>query len=179
MTMSHKEFLRLVFASDHDKTREFDGGVLTDTTRRMLDEVHKLRPNIIARASEIEALRHLPSGLIKALRAIGIFRMFVPRSHGGLELDLPSALEIIRELASIDGSVGWNAMIGSGGGIFAPYCRARFMIASIRTAPTRSLPVRPNRPGRPRRRVTTGESTGAGPSSAAACMRNGLRRYAR
>ena len=46
--------------------------------------------------------------------------MFVPRSHGGLELDLPSALEIIRALALLDGSVGWNAMIGSAGGIFAP-----------------------------------------------------------
>jgi hypothetical protein len=38
----------------------------------------------------------------------------------GLELDLPSAVEIIRALASIDGSVGWSAMIGSAGGIFAP-----------------------------------------------------------
>lgn len=37
-----------------------------------------------------------------------------------MELDLASALEIISALSSIDGSVGWNAMIGSGGGIFAP-----------------------------------------------------------
>jgi indole-3-acetate monooxygenase len=46
--------------------------------------------------------------------------MFVPRSHGGLELDLPSAVQIICALARIDGSVGWNAMIGSAGGVFAP-----------------------------------------------------------
>jgi alkylation response protein AidB-like acyl-CoA dehydrogenase len=46
--------------------------------------------------------------------------MFVPQSHGGLELDLPTALEIIGAFGRIDGSVGWTAMIGAGGGIFAP-----------------------------------------------------------
>jgi alkylation response protein AidB-like acyl-CoA dehydrogenase len=94
--------------------------VMSKTTQSMLAEVRKLGPDAISRAAEIEALRQLPSDLIEELRAIGIFRMFVPRSHGGLELDLPSAVEIIRALASIDGSVGWNAMIGSAGGIFAP-----------------------------------------------------------
>ena len=93
---------------------------MTKTTQNMMAEVRKLAPDIVSRAAEIEALRHIPSDLMEALRAIGIFRMFVPRSHGGLELDLPSAVEIIRALARIDGSVGWNAMIGSAGGIFAP-----------------------------------------------------------
>lgn len=93
---------------------------MTKTPQNIMAEVRNLAPEIISRAGEIEALRHIPSDLIEALRTIGIFRMFVPRSHGGLELDLPSALEITRELASIEGSVGWNAMIGSGGGIFAP-----------------------------------------------------------
>ena len=46
--------------------------------------------------------------------------MLVPRSHGGLELDLPSALDVIATLGRIDGSVGWTAMIGNGGDIFAP-----------------------------------------------------------
>jgi indole-3-acetate monooxygenase len=119
--MSYKEFSQVGLCNlDLDNSCEFDQGVMRNTTQHMLGEVRKLRPDIISRAAEIEALRHIPSDLVEALRAIGIFRMLVPRSHGGLELDLPSALEIIRALASIDGSVGWNAMIGSGGGIFAP-----------------------------------------------------------
>ena len=119
--MSHKELSHAeLFTVDLDQSREFREGEMTNTTQRMLTEVRKLRPDIISRAAEIEALRHIPSDLIEALRTIGTFRMFVPRSHGGLELDLASAVEIIRALASIDGSVGWNAMIGSGGGIFAP-----------------------------------------------------------
>jgi indole-3-acetate monooxygenase len=93
---------------------------MTDTIQRMLGDVRNLAPDINSRAAEIEALGHIPSDLIEALKTIGIFRMFVPRSHSGLELDLPSGLEIIRELASIEGSLGWNAMIGSAGAIFAP-----------------------------------------------------------
>ena len=44
--------------------------------------------------------------------------MFVPQSHGGLELDMPAALEIFRALGRIDGSVGWTAMIGGGCDMF-------------------------------------------------------------
>ena len=91
-----------------------------NTTEKILADVHKLAPSLASRAAEIEALRHLPSDIVETLRAIGIFRMFVPRSHGGLELDLPEALEVIRALSRIDGSLGWNAMIGSGSAIFAP-----------------------------------------------------------
>jgi indole-3-acetate monooxygenase len=92
---------------------------MTKTTQSMLAEVRKLAPDIVSRVAEIDALCQLPSDLVEALRAIGIFRMLVPQSRGGLELDLPSALEIIRVLAKIDASVGWNAMIANGGAIFA------------------------------------------------------------
>ena len=38
--------------------------------------------------------------------------MLVPRHYGGLELDAPSTLQVVAALAGLDGSVGWNAMIG-------------------------------------------------------------------
>jgi alkylation response protein AidB-like acyl-CoA dehydrogenase len=59
--------------------------------------------------------------MVDALKSIGLFRIFVPQSHGGFQLDLPTGLEIIRALARIDGSVGWTVMIASGGSIFAPW----------------------------------------------------------
>jgi alkylation response protein AidB-like acyl-CoA dehydrogenase len=93
---------------------------MTNRAKRMLDDIRELAPVITARAAEIEAGRRIPPDLVEVLKSIGIFRMFVPQSHGGLELELPTALEIIGALGRIDGSVGWTAMIGSGGGIFAP-----------------------------------------------------------
>ena len=80
--------------------------------RKLFATIQNLAPSIGARAAEIEA-RELPSDLLRDLVAAGCFRMFVPRSHGGLEIELPSALEIFEALARADGSAGWTAMIGA------------------------------------------------------------------
>jgi alkylation response protein AidB-like acyl-CoA dehydrogenase len=93
---------------------------MTDITKRLLADIRDLAPDVAARAGEIEAGRRIPQDLVDTLKSIGVFRIFVPRSHGGLELDLPTALEIASALSRIDGSVGWTTMIGNGGDLFAP-----------------------------------------------------------
>src|ERR1700743_1232072 len=93
---------------------------MTEVVKRMLTDVDNIAPQIRARAAEMEDARRIPPDLIAALKDVGIFRMFVPRSHGGYELDLPSGLSIITALSKIEGSVGWNAMIGAVGSIIMP-----------------------------------------------------------
>jgi alkylation response protein AidB-like acyl-CoA dehydrogenase len=88
--------------------------MMTETAQRMLADIRQLAPDISARAAEIESGRRVPLDLVEALKSIGVFRMFVPQSHGGLEFDIPVGLEIVGALSRIDGSVGWTAMIGSG-----------------------------------------------------------------
>ena len=95
-------------------------GAVTAPYERLLADIDELAPAITSRAAEIEAGRQLPADLMAALRSIGVFRMFVPRSHGGMELDLPRGLRIIQTLSKIDGSVGWCVMIGAGAALFAP-----------------------------------------------------------
>lgn len=100
---------------------------MSETAGRLLEGVWRLAADITPRAAEIEAGRRIPPDLVEALRSIGVFRMFVPRSHGGLELDVPQAIDIIRALARIDGSVGWNAFIGASGAfILATLPRATY-----------------------------------------------------
>jgi alkylation response protein AidB-like acyl-CoA dehydrogenase len=94
--------------------------LMTNGAERLLANIRELAPAITSRAAEIEAGRRMPPDLVQALRSIGIFRIFVPQSHGGLELDMPTALEILGALSRIDGSVGWTAMIGGGCDLFAP-----------------------------------------------------------
>jgi indole-3-acetate monooxygenase len=95
-------------------------GIGADPCEDLLAAIQELAPAITARVPEIEAGRRLPPDLLERLRSIGLFRMFAPRSHGGMELDLPRGLRIIETLSLIDGSVGWLAMIGSGSAIMAP-----------------------------------------------------------
>jgi alkylation response protein AidB-like acyl-CoA dehydrogenase len=79
---------------------------MTHTAKRLLADIQKLAPDIKSRAAEIEAGRRIPPDLVETLKSIGVFRMFVPQSHGGLELNLPTALEIIKALARVEGSIG-------------------------------------------------------------------------
>jgi alkylation response protein AidB-like acyl-CoA dehydrogenase len=91
------------------------------TAESLLRDIQDLRPAITARASGIETSRRIPADIVEVLKQAGIFRMFVPRRYGGLELDLPEGFEILVELAKIDSSVGWNAMTSSNGSLFSPF----------------------------------------------------------
>jgi indole-3-acetate monooxygenase len=101
-----------------ERDRDIDTGKASDVKRLLID-IRELAPAITARAAEFEAERRIPADVVDVLKAIGAFRLFVPRSHGGLELDLPSGLAVTTALARLDGSVGWTAMIGSGIHLFA------------------------------------------------------------
>jgi indole-3-acetate monooxygenase len=86
----------------------------------LLRAIDELQPAIAARSSEMETSRRIPADIVEMLKQAGLFRMFVARRYGGLELDLPAGLEILVKLAKIDSSVGWNVMTSSNGSLFCP-----------------------------------------------------------
>jgi indole-3-acetate monooxygenase len=81
-------------------------------TNATFEAVRTLSPALVARSEEIERGRRVPPDLVDELTAAGCFRMLVPRSHGGAELDPPAEMRVIEELGRADGSVGWTVMIG-------------------------------------------------------------------
>lgn len=83
----------------------------------LLDAVRGLGSRVRELAPAIEAERRLEPGLAQDFGRLGLWRVCVPRSVGGLELPLADQLEIFEELARADGSVGWCAMIGATGGL--------------------------------------------------------------
>src|SRR6185437_4344981 len=89
-----------------------------NSNENLLAGIRELAPEIKARAAEIEAARRVPPDLVERLRSIGLFRMFVARSHGGLELDFPAGLEVIKALARLDGSIGWIATVAGASSLF-------------------------------------------------------------
>jgi len=76
--------------------------------------VAELLPAIAARASEIEAARHVPRDLLDDLIAAGCFGVLVPTSHGGAGADVLTAMRLYEDLAVADASVAWIVMIGGG-----------------------------------------------------------------
>jgi indole-3-acetate monooxygenase len=84
---------------------------------QVLSRIAALAPMVARLAPDIEQGRRLPAELVSALRSARIYGMLVPQSYGGLELDAPSAFRAVAALAKLDGSVGWNAMIGQIGAL--------------------------------------------------------------
>ena len=70
-----------------------------------------LRPQIVAARDEIEESRRLPPNIIEQMDRAGLFRMYVPKSLGGPELDPLTAFRAVEQLSIADGSVGWCSLI--------------------------------------------------------------------
>ncbi|GAA4964736.1 acyl-CoA dehydrogenase family protein [Actinoplanes utahensis] len=79
----------------------------------LVSRARTMAPSLRARAAEFDEARRLPDDLIAELRAAGLLRMFVPRSHGGHEIDLRTGMAVLEALATADPAVGWTVMIGS------------------------------------------------------------------
>ena len=97
---------------------------MTDTLSASSDDtlrsaVAALLTEFGARAAEGERLRTMPSDLVRRARAGGLFRLNLPRSLGGLELDPASTVEIFEEISRADGSAGWTIVIGNSTAFFA------------------------------------------------------------
>ena len=93
-----------------------------------LETARQLAPLIRASAAETDAQRELPRPLFEAMADAGLFRLALPRTLGGFEMDLPSYIQVIEEIGRADASTGWVTNQVS---IFATYA-ARMPTAAAR-----------------------------------------------
>jgi len=108
----------------------------------LLEVARGLRPLIAECSAEIEEERRLPLRLVDAMKDARLFAMPIPRDWGGPELDPIDQLTIIEELAAMDASVGWCAMIGCDGGYFTAFLDqrvAREMYPDVRVSTASAL----------------------------------------
>jgi alkylation response protein AidB-like acyl-CoA dehydrogenase len=76
----------------------------TSEAAAILEAVREVIPLIATCSDETEHGRRLPVDLVECLRTAGCFRMLVPRRFGGAEATLTEHLQLVRELATADGS---------------------------------------------------------------------------
>jgi alkylation response protein AidB-like acyl-CoA dehydrogenase len=88
----------------------------------LLSAVRRLEPLIREHADEAERNRRLSQPVVTALAEAGIFRMYTPRSLGGLEVEPLTFYRVVEALARIDASTAWCVLIAGGNGAFAGSC---------------------------------------------------------
>jgi alkylation response protein AidB-like acyl-CoA dehydrogenase len=102
-----------------------------------LERARALAPTIARLADQAEAERRLPRALSDALHEAGLFRMLLPRSLGGAELDPPAFVQVMEEIAKADASTAWVVGQTAGCSMIAAYLPAE---AAVRIfGPPRSV----------------------------------------
>jgi alkylation response protein AidB-like acyl-CoA dehydrogenase len=81
----------------------------------------ELGPEISAAADEIERTRRIPAGLLERMHDLRLFRMVLPRSAGGDEVEPSVYVAALEEIARHDGSIGWNTFTGNSSALIAPF----------------------------------------------------------
>ncbi|MGX2992837.1 acyl-CoA dehydrogenase family protein [Streptomyces sp. JNUCC 64] len=89
------------------------------TETDLLERVRALHPLIRSHAARAERRRRVTGEVVEALTGAGIYRMNVPRRHGGYQTPLGTQVEALSEVSAACGSAGYMAMIQASGSFIA------------------------------------------------------------
>src|SRR6185436_4684529 len=92
-------------------------GVTVDES--LLARAHALEPIIRQHIDTTERDRRLARPVLDAMREAGLFRMFTPRTLGGLEADPLTVARVAEEIASVDSAAAWALQAGNTGSWWA------------------------------------------------------------
>jgi alkylation response protein AidB-like acyl-CoA dehydrogenase len=100
-----------------------DGRTATpaDVGREWISRARALKPLLEAAAPRIEQAKTMPPDVMEALHNARMFRMTLPRSVGGAELDLATYAQVVAAIAEGDASTAWCIAQASGCAITAAY----------------------------------------------------------
>jgi alkylation response protein AidB-like acyl-CoA dehydrogenase len=91
------------------------------TPDELVEAAEGLVPLINSLRDEIEETREMPTPLVNAMAEADFFRLYLPRSIGGLEVDPITAMRVVEATSKADGSVGWCSVIAIVGAFFAAW----------------------------------------------------------
>lgn len=80
----------------------------------ILERARSVRDLLTNAGPRIEAAREVPADVMDKLHDAGLFRLLLPRSVGGYELDLKTHAEVMEIVASYDASTAWCMGQGAG-----------------------------------------------------------------
>jgi indole-3-acetate monooxygenase len=76
---------------------------------------------IAAASDTVESTRRIPASLLAQLHEARLFRMMLPRSVGGDQMEPGRYLMAIEEIARHDASVAWNVFVANSSSLIAPF----------------------------------------------------------
>jgi indole-3-acetate monooxygenase len=84
----------------------------TVSLTQKLDGARALRGLILSHRARTDEARQVAHPVVEALARLGLFRALVPASVGGEAWEWPTWMQVVEELSTVDGAVGWIAGVG-------------------------------------------------------------------
>jgi alkylation response protein AidB-like acyl-CoA dehydrogenase len=91
------------------------------TTEALLESVARIEPILREHTGEAESRRRLSDVAAGAMKEAGLYRMWIPRAYGGLEVDPMTAHRVFEEVARIDSAAAWNLSIFAATALFSAF----------------------------------------------------------
>ncbi len=83
------------------------------TRRELLERAIALRPRLIEQQAEVEERTYYSQEMHEEFQRAGFYRMFVPRRYGGFEVDVPTFMRVVVEIARGCPSTAWCLALAS------------------------------------------------------------------
>src|SRR3989441_1964316 len=83
------------------------------TREDVLAAVKALAPRLRVASDDVESERSLSEPLVQAMADAGLYRLLLPRSLGGGEMDPLSYFDVIEALAQADSAAAWSVLIST------------------------------------------------------------------
>ena len=86
---------------------------LPASTTSLVSDARALAPLLRRYAPEAELNRRISPAVLAALKEAGFFRMLLPQSLGGLEVDPVTCSRVVEEIAAADTAAAWTLQAGN------------------------------------------------------------------
>ena len=102
-------------------TTKISEGMQVEVESDWIGRAQALKPLLEAAAPRIEQAKTIPGDILEALHNAQMFRMMMPRSVGGAELDPATYAQVVATIAEGDASTAWCVAQTSGSSMAAAY----------------------------------------------------------
>lgn len=96
-----------------------NGALSLVSVQHLIDQARHWSDRLPEHSRDFEQNRRLPVEIARQFAQAGFFHMLVPHEYGGFEVHPRTLIEVIKIIASGDGSAGWNVMIGATTGLLS------------------------------------------------------------
>lgn len=79
----------------------------------LIDSARAIGPALSQHSNEEEKDRRLSRSSVDLLRKAGLYRLFMPKSLGGIEADPITTAKIVEEISRYNAAAGWSLMVGN------------------------------------------------------------------